>query len=54
MCENTENNMTPEETVAPDTAPPESELEALKAALEAEKDARLRLAAEYDNFGRRS
>jgi len=54
MCENTENNLTPEETAAEAVPSAESELETLKAALEAEKDARLRLAAEYDNFRRRS
>lgn len=48
-AEITQQNM-PEETAAPDTA----ECEALRAALTEQKDTYLRLAAEYDNYRKRT
>ena len=45
---------TPETVPAPEEAPAQPELEALKAELAAKEDQYLRLAAEYDNFRKRS
>ena len=54
MCDNNENlNNAPPEAETQENPAPAGELEAVKADLAAALEAKLRLAAEYDNFRKR-